>query len=75
MNSANEHYQNPFDNEQNRFYVLLNEHQQYSLWPEFAKLPAGWEVILQPLERHAAVAYIEKHWHSINPFHPIAENA
>lgn len=36
---------NPFDDEQHVFLVLLNTRDQYSLWPEFANVPPGWETI------------------------------
>ena len=33
---------NPFDDENGRFYVLVNDENQHSLWPTFADVPAGW---------------------------------
>lgn len=32
---------NPFDDEAGAFYVLINDEEQHSLWPEFAAVPAG----------------------------------
>lgn len=29
---------NPFDDDEATFYVLINDQQQYSLWPTFAAL-------------------------------------
>lgn len=35
---------NPFDDESGSFYVLVNDEQQYSLWPVFADA-RGWQVV------------------------------
>jgi uncharacterized protein YbdZ (MbtH family) len=35
---------NPFDDEHGTFYSLINGEGQYSLWPTFADVPAGWTV-------------------------------
>jgi MbtH protein len=59
---------NPFDDEQYRFTVLANARGQYSLWPEFADVPAGWDVRYGPAERGACVEYVERHWTSIDAF-------
>ncbi len=65
---SNEQYLNPFDDESLAFTVLSNARQQFSLWPEFAARPAGWEARFGPAPRSACVAYIEQHWSDINPF-------
>ena len=33
---------NPFDDDNGTFYVLANDEDQYSLWPTFVDVPAGW---------------------------------
>lgn len=68
MSQSFDHSINPFDDEQQPFLVLKNSQTQYSLWPVFARQPAGWTVVFGPEARSACIAYIEKHWHSINPF-------
>lgn len=65
---SNENYLNPFDNEQHQFVVLANAQAQYSLWPDFAAQPAGWELRFGPAERAQCLDYIEQNWVSINPF-------
>ncbi len=32
----------PFDDESGHFFALTNSAGQYSLWPLFAQVPAGW---------------------------------
>ncbi|MEN5015924.1 MbtH family protein [Erwinia sp. Eh17-17] len=58
---------NPFDDESLDFLVLLNARQQYSLWPAFADVPAGWQSVAGPATRAACIAYIEEHWQDMRP--------
>lgn len=62
-------YQNPFDDESLLFYVLINEQQQFSLWPKFADIPAGWRVDFGPNSRQECILYIEKQWQDMRPAH------
>ena len=66
MNSDN--YTNPFDSDEHNFLVLKNARGQYSLWPEFAEVPAGWEMVFGPDAREPCNLYVEEHWQAINPF-------
>ena len=36
---------NPFDDEDGRFFVLVNDEDQHSLWPTFSEVPQGWRVV------------------------------
>ncbi|MGW0808757.1 MbtH family protein [Nonomuraea sp. NPDC002799] len=58
---------NPFDAENDEFYVLVNAEEQHSLWPAFAEVPAGWTAVFGPDERTAAIGYVEAHWTDIRP--------
>ena len=58
---------NPFDDENGRFSVLINDEQQYSLWPSFADVPAGWRVVFGEDSRDACLAYVEEHWTDLRP--------
>jgi MbtH protein len=53
---------NPFDDEQGTFRVLINESRQRSLWPAHLAVPAGWEVELTSSSRQQCLDYIEAHW-------------
>lgn len=37
---------NPFEDESAPYHVLVNAENQYSVWPEFADVPAGWDIVL-----------------------------
>lgn len=58
---------NPFDNEDGEFYVLVNDEDQYSLWPGFAEVPAGWRVALGPESRAQCVDYVNANWTDMRP--------
>lgn len=61
---------NPFDDEKGSFFALINVEGQYSLWPSFAAIPDGWNVVLGDADRGAeggvsraeALAYIDDNW-------------
>jgi MbtH protein len=58
---------NPFEDPQATYLVLLNAEGQYSLWPEFAPVPAGWSVAHERDSRQACLDYIEAHWTDMRP--------
>lgn len=58
---------NPFDDPDGTFLVLINEEGQYSLWPSFAEVPAGWTIAHPEDGRQACLDYIEQHWTDMRP--------
>jgi MbtH protein len=58
---------NPFDDPDGRFLVLVNDEGQYSLWPAFAEVPAGWHTALPESGRQECLDYIERHWTDMRP--------
>lgn len=58
---------NPFDDPDGEFLVLINDEGQYSLWPTFADVPAGWNKVMGPEGREACLEYIEKNWTDMRP--------
>ncbi|MGW3335425.1 MbtH family protein [Streptomyces rubiginosohelvolus] len=58
---------NPFDDEDGRFFVLVNEEEQHSLWPAFAEIPAGWRTVFGEAGRQECLDYVEKHWTDLRP--------
>jgi MbtH protein len=58
---------NPFDDEDGVFYVLINDEEQYSLWPAFADVPAGWRVVFGESTRADCLAYVEETWTDLRP--------
>ena len=58
---------NPFDDDDGRFFVLVNDEEQHSLWPVFADVPAGWRVVYGEADRAACLHHIEENWTDIRP--------
>lgn len=57
---------NPFDNEEGRFAVLVNAEGQHSLWPDFAAVPDGWQLVHEG-SRRECLDYVEQHWTDMRP--------
>jgi MbtH protein len=58
---------NPFDDEDGRFYVVINDEEQHSLWPVFSPVPAGWRVVFGEASRAACLEYVELNWTDLRP--------
>ncbi|CAM5676163.1 MbtH family protein [Streptomyces chartreusis] len=58
---------NPFDDNEGRFLVLVNDEGQHSLWPSFATVPGGWTTVFDENTREACLEYIESHWTDLRP--------
>ena len=58
---------NPFDDENGTFYALVNDEGQYSLWPAFAEIPAGWTVAHGAASRQSCLDHVEEHWTDMRP--------
>jgi MbtH protein len=58
---------NPFDDEDGRFHVLVNDEEQHSLWPTFADVPSGWRIRLTDVTHAGALAYVEEYWTDMRP--------
>ncbi len=50
-----------------RYLVVVNDEEQYSLWPEGRPLPAGWRAEGFAGEREACLAHIETVWTDLRP--------
>jgi MbtH protein len=61
---------NRFDKEleeEKKYVVLINDEGQYSLWPSFKTVPAGWTVVLQASRRQQCLDYVKEHWTDMRP--------
>jgi MbtH protein len=58
---------NPFEDPDARYLVLINDEGQHSLWPVFADVPKGWEVIFGEEGRQECLDFIEKNWTDMRP--------
>lgn len=58
---------NPFEDENGQYLVLVNGENQYSLWPEFRSIPAGWVAVGPRGKRSECLDWIEKTWTDMRP--------
>jgi MbtH protein len=58
---------NPFEDPDGTYLVLMNDESQYSLWPAFIEVPAGWRVVHPEDARQTCLDYIDKHWTDMRP--------
>ncbi|WP_034090826.1 MbtH family protein [Streptacidiphilus albus] len=58
---------NPFENPEAEYLVLINEEKQYSLWPKFAGVPAGWTAVHES-DRASCIEYINSNWTEMRPY-------
>jgi uncharacterized protein YbdZ (MbtH family) len=61
---------NPFDDETANFYVVVNDEEQYSLWPTFKQVPDGWTIVFGAdgqSSRQACLEYVEENWTDMRP--------
>lgn len=58
---------NPFDDADGRFYVVVNDEEQHSLWPVFAEVPAGWRTVFGEASRAECLEYVEQNWTDLRP--------
>jgi MbtH protein len=58
---------NPFEDENAEYFVLINDEQQYSLWPVFRDIPAGWRATGPKGKRRECLDWIDKNWTDMRP--------
>jgi MbtH protein len=56
-----------FDDDDIQFKVVANHQEQYSIWPEFKKIPAGWIAVGPEGHREECLQYVEKIWTDMRP--------
>ena len=56
-----------FDRDDVIFQVVINGEEQYSLWPDYKAIPAGWRAVGVSGVKKDCLAYIEQHWTDMRP--------
>jgi MbtH protein len=49
------------------FKVIINDEEQYSIWPEQKETPAGWREVGFTGSKVEVSAYIDQHWTDMRP--------
>lgn len=49
------------------YEVVVNDEEQYSIWPADRSVPLGWRTVGMRGTRQACLDYIERHWTDMRP--------
>lgn len=49
------------------FIVLINDEEQYSLWPEWKAVPAGWRSVGPRGSKEECLKYVDEVWTDMRP--------
>ena len=52
---------------QELYYVLKNNEEQYSLWPSFKVIPEAWKAECEPMPKDECLAYVDRVWTDMRP--------
>lgn len=56
-----------WDHEETVFRVVVNQEGQYSIWPSFQEVPAGWQAVGPRGPKTECLAYIDAVWTDMRP--------
>lgn len=49
------------------YEVVVNHEEQYSIWPAYKSIPAGWRAVGKSGPKAECLAYIEEVWTDMRP--------
>lgn len=49
------------------FVVVVNHEEQYSIWPEYKEVPAGWTRIGDAASKEACLEHVNTVWTDMRP--------
>ena len=49
------------------YKVVVNHEEQYSIWPEWKDIPAGWREVGRTGKKDECLAYIKEVWTDMRP--------
>jgi MbtH protein len=58
---------NPFEDEDGEYLVLINDEEQHSLWPAVRAIPAGWKAVGPTGKRQVCLDWIKANWTDMRP--------
>lgn len=57
-----------FDEEDSTTYtVVVNHEEQYSIWPAYREIPAGWQATSKSGPKAECLSYIDQVWTDMRP--------
>jgi MbtH protein len=60
-------FSNRLEGDDIEYVVVVNHEEQYSLWPAFREVPAGWTTVGPQRSRAECLAWIEENWTDMRP--------
>ena len=55
------------EDENARFKVVMNDEEQYSIWPEQQNAPLGWKEVGTSGTKQECLEYIKENWTDMRP--------
>ncbi|MCI0466645.1 MAG: MbtH family NRPS accessory protein [Beijerinckiaceae bacterium] len=55
------------DDDTANYIVVINHEEQYSIWPDYKKIPDGWRAVGNPGPKADCLAYINEVWTDMRP--------
>jgi MbtH protein len=49
------------------YTVVVNHEEQYSIWPEYKEIPAGWKAVGKVGTKQECLDYINEKWTDMRP--------
>ncbi|HEX6097850.1 MAG TPA: MbtH family NRPS accessory protein [Thermoanaerobaculia bacterium] len=49
------------------FHVVVNDEEQYSIWPDNRELPPGWSAVAGPAPRARCLEIVKERWTDMRP--------
>jgi MbtH protein len=53
--------------ENTNFHVVVNHEEQYSIWPDYREVPAGWRLAGKQGKKEECLAWIDQVWTDMRP--------
>jgi len=50
-----------------RYHVVVNDEEQYSIWPDGSDVPSGWRTVGVSGDRATCLAHIDEVWTDLRP--------
>lgn len=57
----------PQDEDTGLYIVLINEEEQYSLWPKQKSIPVGWRAVGKEGSKSECSKYVDEVWTDMRP--------
>jgi MbtH protein len=49
------------------YHVVVNQEEQYSIWPEYKEVPRGWRTVGKTGAKQECLDYIKEVWTDMRP--------